>query len=47
MLYYLNKNQEKKLGLIKVGKNCKIGAGAVVISDIPDNKIAKGIPAKF
>ena len=24
MLYYLNKNQEKKLGLIKVGKNCKI-----------------------
>lgn len=35
------------IGGKKVGKNCKIGAGAVVVSDIPDNKIAKGIPAKF
>lgn len=35
------------IGGKKVGKNCKIGAGAVVISDIPDNRIAKGIPAKF
>ena len=30
-----------------VGKNSIIGSGAVVISDIPDNKVAKGIPAKF
>ena len=31
----------------KVGVNSIIAAGAVVIYDIPDNKIAKGIPAKF
>ena len=31
----------------KVGENTIVAAGAVVISDIPDNKIARGIPAKF
>ena len=30
-----------------VGRNSIIAAGSVVISDIPDNILAKGIPAKF
>ena len=36
----------KVLGKIKIGNNVKIGANAVVISDIPDNSTAVGIPAK-
>jgi serine O-acetyltransferase len=36
----------KCLGKIKVGKNCIIGANAVVIKDIPDNNTAVGVPAK-
>jgi len=31
----------------KIGTNCIIGAGAVVLSDIPNNKTALGVPAKF
>lgn len=31
---------------VKIGKRCIIGAGAIVTSDIPDNSIAVGIPAK-
>lgn len=30
----------------KVGMNCVIGAGAVVTSDIPDDQLAYGIPAR-
>lgn len=33
------------LGKIKVGENCFLGANAVVIDDIPEDKIAVGIPA--
>lgn len=29
-----------------IGKNARIGAGAVVTKDIPDNAVAVGIPAK-
>ena len=36
----------KILGEVKIGNNVIIGANAVVISDIPDNAIAVGIPAK-
>ncbi|MBA7561971.1 hypothetical protein ES695_16675 [Candidatus Atribacteria bacterium 1244-E10-H5-B2] len=32
---------------IKIGKNVTIGAGSVVIKDIPDNVIAVGNPAKI
>lgn len=35
------------LGNIKVGDNVNIGANAVVITDIPDNSIAVGVPAKI
>jgi acetyltransferase-like isoleucine patch superfamily enzyme len=29
-----------------IGKNSRIGAGAVVINDVPDNAVAVGVPAK-
>lgn len=35
----------KILGPISIGNNVVIGANAVVISDVPDNSIAVGIPA--
>jgi acetyltransferase-like isoleucine patch superfamily enzyme len=31
---------------VSIGKGAVIGAGAVVTSDIPDNAIACGVPAK-
>lgn len=36
----------KILGPITIGKDAKIGAGAVVLKDIPDGATAVGIPAK-
>lgn len=36
----------KILGPVIIGKNCVVGANAVVINDIPDNSLAVGIPAK-
>ena len=35
----------KILGNIKIGNNVVIGANAVVITDVPDNSIAVGVPA--
>lgn len=35
----------KILGGVKIGNNVVVGANAVVISDIPDNCIAVGVPA--
>ena len=35
----------KILGRIRIGNNVVIGANAVVISDVPDNSIAVGVPA--
>lgn len=35
----------KILGKINIGNNVLIGANAVVITDIPDNSIAVGVPA--
>ncbi|MCG3119921.1 MAG: 2,3,4,5-tetrahydropyridine-2,6-dicarboxylate N-acetyltransferase [bacterium] len=32
---------------VKIGKDCIIGAGAVVNKDVPDWKIAVGVPAKI
>ena len=34
------------LGNVKIGSNSTIGANAVVITDVPDNCMAVGIPAK-
>ncbi|GCF94204.1 serine acetyltransferase [Enterococcus florum] len=35
------------LGPIEIGRYAKIGAGAVVLNDIPDHATAVGIPAKI
>ncbi len=32
---------------IRIGKNCMIGAGSVVVKDIPDNVVAYGNPCKI
>jgi len=37
----------KIIGPIKIGKNCVIGANAVVIHDVPNNSLVAGIPAKI
>ncbi len=34
------------IGGIRIGNNVTIGAGSVVVKDIPDNSIAVGNPAK-
>lgn len=34
-------------GGVKIGKNSIIGAGSVVIKDIPENAVAAGNPAKI
>lgn len=31
---------------VRIGKNCIISAGSVVATDIPENSIASGVPAK-
>ena len=36
----------KVLGPMRIGDNTKVAAGAVVLSEIPDNSTAVGIPAK-
>lgn len=33
------------LGGVTIGKNCIVGANAVVLNDVPDNCIAVGVPA--
>jgi sugar O-acyltransferase (sialic acid O-acetyltransferase NeuD family) len=33
--------------LVKIGQGCLIGAGAVVVKDIPDFKVAAGVPAEI
>jgi acetyltransferase-like isoleucine patch superfamily enzyme len=32
---------------VTIGSHCIIGAGAVVVSDIPDNSVAFGVPARI
>ena len=34
-------------GIKELGVNCLIGAGAVVIKDVPENAVMAGVPAKF
>ncbi|MBE6854757.1 MAG: serine acetyltransferase, partial [Ruminococcus sp.] len=36
----------KVLGPFRVGDNAKIAAGAVVLSEVPDNSTAVGVPAR-
>lgn len=34
-------------GIHELGENCLIGAGAVVIKDVPENAVMAGVPAKI
>ena len=36
----------KIIGSVIIGKNCVIGANAVVLTNIPDNSLVVGVPAK-
>ncbi|MBL0623815.1 MULTISPECIES: serine O-acetyltransferase [Aeromonas] len=36
----------KILGNIKIGDNVKVGANSVVLSEVPDNHVAVGVPAR-
>jgi serine O-acetyltransferase len=36
----------KLLGPIKIGKCCQIGSGAIVLSEVPENSIVVGAPAR-
>ena len=36
----------KVLGAVILGRNCQIGANAVVVKDVPANSVAVGIPAR-
>ena len=35
------------IGNIEIGDNVSVGANAVVLTDIPDNSIAVGVPARI
>ena len=35
------------VGGIRIGNNIKIGAGAVVTKDVPDNCVVAGVPARI
>ena len=37
----------KVLGAIRIGENARIGANAVVLTDVPENATAVGIPAQI
>lgn len=32
---------------VKIGKNVSIGAGTVVLQDVPDNAVVVGVPARI
>ena len=36
----------KILGSINIGNNVKVGAGAVVLDEVPDNATVAGVPGK-
>ena len=37
----------KVLGALTLGQGCTIGANAVVLSDVPPNSLAIGVPARI
>lgn len=42
---YIGGNVTIRYG-VTIGKNCIIGMGSIVVSDIPDDTLATGVPAK-
>lgn len=45
-LAYIGISATLMTGIETIGSNCLVGAGAVVIKDVPDNAIMAGVPAK-
>lgn len=43
---YIGMGSTIMTGVHELGRNCTIGAGAVVIRDVPDNAVVAGVPAK-
>lgn len=43
---YIGISSTVMTGLKELGENCLVGAGAVVIKDVPDNAVVAGVPAK-
>lgn len=43
---YIGMGATVMTGVKKLGKNCLVGAGAVVIKDVEDNAIVAGVPAR-
>ena len=37
----------KVIGNIEIGQNAKVGAGSVVLADVPANVTVAGVPAKI
>ena len=37
----------KVLGSVTIGDNCKIGAGSVVLKNVPPNSTVVGVPAEL
>ena len=35
------------LGNIKIGEGCQVGAGGLVITDLPPHSVAVGVPVKI
>ena len=35
------------LGNVRIGEGCQVGAGTLVITDLPDHSVAVGVPAKI
>lgn len=44
---YLGISSTIMTGVHQLGENCMIGAGAVVIKDVPENAVMAGVPAKI
>lgn len=43
---YIGMGATVMTGVKKLGKNCLVGAGSVVIKDVEDNAVVAGVPAK-
>lgn len=44
---YIGINATVMTGVHELGENCLVGAGAVVIKDVPQNAVVAGVPAKI